>query len=67
MISPSRISTVTVSPVFGAESKYQARVLQVSPVVDPSSGTIEVLAELEGKTDPLRPGMTVNIQLAGAP
>lgn len=60
-------SAITVSPAFAPESKYEARVIQVSPVVDPSSGTIEVMAELVGKTDSLRPGMTVNIQLAGAP
>ena len=41
---------------------HQARVVLVSPVVDPSSDTIDVTAELQGATD-LRPGMTANIRL----
>jgi RND family efflux transporter MFP subunit len=40
-----------------------ARVIQVSPVVDPSSATIEVLAKLQTPTGTLRPGMTVNIRI----
>ncbi len=42
---------------------FHARVLMVSPVVDPSSGTIEVLAELVGPTGELRPGMTASIRI----
>ena len=45
------------------DSKYRAKVIEVSPVVDPASGTIEVLAELVGSTAQLRPGMTAQIQL----
>jgi multidrug efflux pump subunit AcrA (membrane-fusion protein) len=33
----------------------------VSPVVDPSSATIEVLGELVGNHGQLRPGMSTNI------
>lgn len=56
----------TVS-VFSAEStqagEYSARVLQVSPVVDPSSDTIEVLAQLSGAAaSGLRPGMRANVR-----
>ncbi len=55
----------TVS-VFSAEStqagEYSARVLQVSPVVDPSSDTIEVLAQLSGSASGLRPGMRANVR-----
>jgi RND family efflux transporter MFP subunit len=54
---------LTVTAVAGAEQPHQAKVLRVSPVVDPSSGTIEVLAELTGNTGDLRPGMTANVQL----
>jgi RND family efflux transporter MFP subunit len=43
------------------DSKFAARVIEVSPVVDSSSATIEVLAELVGKTGDLRPGMSSNI------
>jgi len=41
--------------------KYQVRVLEVSPVVDPASSTIEVTVELEGKPGSLRPGMDARI------
>jgi RND family efflux transporter MFP subunit len=43
--------------------KYQVRVVQVSPVVDPASSTIEVKVELEGKPGPLRPGMDASVSL----
>jgi len=54
------------SPDLPAE-KYLAKVVEVSPVVDPSSGTIEVLAELVGARGDLRPGMTVVVHVAGLP
>jgi len=47
--------------VTGADApaeKHVAKVKQVSPVVDPSSGTFEVLVELTGDRGSLRPGMT---------
>jgi membrane fusion protein, multidrug efflux system len=43
--------------------KYQVRVVEVSPVVDPASSTIEVAVELEGKAGPLRPGMDASVSL----
>jgi membrane fusion protein (multidrug efflux system) len=43
--------------------KHQARVKQVSPVVDPSSGTFEVLVELTGERGSLRPGMNASVHL----
>jgi RND family efflux transporter MFP subunit len=45
------------------EEKHNARIKEVSPVVDPSSGTIEVLAELLGNRGNLRPGMTANVRI----
>jgi membrane fusion protein, multidrug efflux system len=42
---------------------HQARVVLVSPVVDPASDTIDVTAELLGPLTNLRPGMTANIRL----
>ena len=45
------------------EHNYHARVMEVSPVIDPASGTFEVAAELEGNPSPLRPGMTASISL----
>jgi membrane fusion protein (multidrug efflux system) len=43
------------------DEKHTVRVVEISPVVDPASGTIEVLAELMGKPGQLRPGMTSSI------
>jgi multidrug efflux pump subunit AcrA (membrane-fusion protein) len=46
------------------QEMHTARVMEVSPVVDPSSGTIEVLAELVGVRGALRPGMTANVRVS---
>jgi membrane fusion protein, multidrug efflux system len=43
--------------------KHAARIREVSPVVDPSSGTFEVLVELAGDRGSLRPGMTANLKV----
>jgi membrane fusion protein (multidrug efflux system) len=43
------------------EEKHLAKVVEVSPVVDPSSGTIEVVVELVGARGQLRPGMTASL------
>ncbi len=43
------------------DEKHTVRVTEVSPVVDPSSATIEVLAELVGNRGELRPGMSTNV------
>ena len=53
------VSSADISP----ESKYSARIVQVSPVVDPSSGTVEILAQITDSSTALRPGMLVNISL----
>lgn len=47
--------------------KHAARVKEVSPVVDPSSGTFEVLVELTGDRGSFRPGMTANLRVENAP
>ena len=52
---------VLASEVAGPN--HAARVTQISPVVDPSSGTIEVLAEVLRPAADLRPGMTVQIRI----
>jgi len=63
-----RIRSGTMMPVTATEGvdpnrHYRAKVIQVSPVVDPSSDTIEVLAELFGDTSGLRPGMRANVRV----
>ena len=67
-----RIKTGTTLGVTAAEEpqdsqSYKARVIQVSPVVDPASDTIEVLAELYGNTTGLRPGMRADLHLPNLP
>ena len=46
---------------------HLARIVEVSPVVDPASGTIEVLAELTGSVHDLRPGMQADVHLSAHP
>jgi HlyD family secretion protein len=60
---------LAVTSAEGGESarKYRAKVIQVSPVVDPSSDTIEILAELNGDTSGLRPGMRADVHFPVAP
>jgi len=43
-----------------------ARVIHVSPVVDPASGTVEVIAVL-AKPSGFRPGMTASIRVPRNP
>ena len=45
--------------------KHVVRVREVSPVIDPASGTFEVLFELIGDHGALRPGMTADLHLNG--
>ncbi|HKM46436.1 MAG TPA: efflux RND transporter periplasmic adaptor subunit [Terriglobales bacterium] len=45
------------------DQKYKVRVVEVSPVVDPASSTIEVTVELEGKPGSLRAGMDASVSL----
>jgi RND family efflux transporter MFP subunit len=49
-------------PELGQQAK--AKVISVSPVVDPASGTIEVVTELVKPASELRPGMTASVRLA---
>jgi len=54
---------VEVTCVDTPTEKHLAKVKQVSPVVDPSSGTFEVLVELTGDRGSLRPGMNASVHL----
>jgi membrane fusion protein, multidrug efflux system len=45
------------------QEEHTAKIKQVSLVVDPASGTIEVLVELLGQQGSLRPGMTANVYI----
>jgi membrane fusion protein, multidrug efflux system len=58
---------VTVTSADGSPAvEHAAKVIDVSPVVDPSSGTIEVQAQIEGPAPDLRPGMLASIRVAVA-
>jgi RND family efflux transporter MFP subunit len=46
-----------------AGERHTARVREISPVIDPASGTFEVLVELVGNPGSLRPGMTASVHL----
>jgi RND family efflux transporter MFP subunit len=59
----SRGQIISVISPDSPDSRHTAKVIQISPVVDPSSGTIEVLAEIVGPGGSLRPGMTANVRI----
>ncbi|HUL33056.1 MAG TPA: efflux RND transporter periplasmic adaptor subunit [Candidatus Eisenbacteria bacterium] len=54
---------VEVTSADVPDEKHTAKVRGISPVVDPSSGTFEVLVELTGQRGSLRPGMTAAVHL----
>ncbi len=62
-IRSGTMMAVTATEGAAPDRHYRARVIQVSPVVDPSSDTIEVLAELFGDTSGLRPGMRADVHV----
>jgi RND family efflux transporter MFP subunit len=45
------------------QETHTAKIKQVSPVVDPSSATFDVLAELQNPRGELRPGMTASVRV----
>jgi len=53
------VNSADISPSVS----HSAKVIHVSPVVDPSSGTIEVVAQIEAPAPDLRPGMLANIRI----
>jgi RND family efflux transporter MFP subunit len=61
-VKPGEMIMLSTPDIAGPEHK--AKVTLISPVVDPSSGTIEVQAQVVGDPGELRPGMNVNIRIA---
>jgi membrane fusion protein (multidrug efflux system) len=45
------------------QEKHSVKIVEISPVVDPSSGTIEILAELAGPAGNLRAGMSASVRI----
>jgi membrane fusion protein, multidrug efflux system len=61
-------STVSITAAEeNSGRRYRAKVVEVSPVVDPASDTIEVVAELYGNTSDLRPGMRADLHITSVP
>ncbi|MBI2955709.1 MAG: efflux RND transporter periplasmic adaptor subunit [Acidobacteria bacterium] len=59
---------VNVAPVSDSQRVYPARILRISPVVDPASGSYDVTAQLTGPDlQELRPGMSVRVLWEPAP
>lgn len=54
---------VEVTSADAPGEKHAAKVKEISPVVDPSSGTFEVLVVLAGDRGSLRPGMNASVHL----
>jgi len=46
---------------------FKGRIVTVSPVVDPRSGTVETVVEIEGATEGLLPGMNATVTMKPAP
>jgi len=65
-VHPGQQVTVTAAD-SARDATCQAKIVQISPVVDPSSGTMEILAQVLGSAPALRPGMLVNVSLPDHP
>ncbi|MEQ1474254.1 MAG: efflux RND transporter periplasmic adaptor subunit, partial [Candidatus Acidiferrum sp.] len=52
-----------VSSTNAPQESHAAKIKEVNSVIDPSSGTFDVLAELTGSRGSLRPGMTASSRL----
>jgi RND family efflux transporter MFP subunit len=64
---PSRGSKVALALASDPDRSFSATVVKISPVVDPSSDSYSVTAELPGKgTSDLRPGMAVQVEWPAA-
>jgi membrane fusion protein, multidrug efflux system len=61
-----RGDVVTVSAAADFRGSTTAAVTHLSPVVDPGSGTIEVVAVVKDRLPGLIPGMMASIRIAGA-
>jgi membrane fusion protein, multidrug efflux system len=65
-LAASKVQKNAVLEIFSLatpEETHMAKIIAVSPVIDPASGTIEAIAEIDGAAGTLRPGMTAQIRL----
>jgi len=54
---------VQVSSISAPGESHRAKIVRVSPIVDPASDSIDVVARIDGKPADLRPGMSANIRV----
>lgn len=67
-LRPKQSVEFAVRLANGGAEIYAARVLRVSPTVDPASDSYDVIAQLTGPNlSALRPGMSVHVLWPGAP
>lgn len=67
-LSPQRGISLAIRLASGGDEMYSARVLRVSPTVDPASDSYDVIAQLTGPNlSALRPGMSVHVLWPAAP
>lgn len=59
----ARGGAIKLQAVDDQAVQHRARVLSVSPVVDPASDSVEVIARIVGPPGDLKPGLTVNVSL----
>lgn len=55
-----------VTTDFLPGTKFQGKILRISPVVDPNTGTFKVTLEVNAKNRLLRPGMFINAHIVTA-
>jgi len=66
-LSAAKIKKSTVLRVSSAgapDERHTATIIAVSPVLDPASGTLEAIVEVDGAPGQLRPGMIADLHLA---
>jgi multidrug efflux pump subunit AcrA (membrane-fusion protein) len=61
VLKVGRQLAMTVPDFPGAE--YKAKVVELSPMVDPSSGTFDGMVEVAGAPRSVRPGMNVILRI----
>jgi RND family efflux transporter MFP subunit len=54
---------VQLASIYAPEQKFDAKIVAVSPAVDPGTASVEVIAELASKNSSLKSGMTAQVTL----
>jgi len=65
----SRVRTegkVRLRPRYGAEKSAWGKIIKKSPIVNPASGTVELVIRIDDQYTFMKPGMTVNVFLKPA-